>query len=149
MAHYVRHFMNVSAPEDFRTFWSNTVPYRQDGCCSVTVLNRNYEKVTKASLNKQKPKIENCEALKYVNKWSCVAWDCGVIGWVVTRKVNKIVNHHVKEITERKTYKTKPKHILKGGRLESLHQYVISYDGRCYDRLEHGGFPPEYDEFSE
>jgi hypothetical protein len=51
--------------------------------------------------------------------------------------VRKVVNHHIKEVTESRTYKTKPTKGLKGSVIYAIGEYVICYDGRDYDPMEH------------
>lgn len=143
--HYFRTFQQITC-SDFNAFWRETVPYRQDGCGSGYFVNgTNYNKATPKSIEA----AHKCESLRYPDKYRCLVYDCGVTGWEVSRKVRKIVRHHIKEVVERRTYKSRPKHILKGGTLKATHYYVFSYDARCYDRYEHGGLPGEHDEWSE
>lgn len=143
--HYYRTFQQVTC-SDFNEFWKSTVPYRQDGTGNGQRVNGyNSKKYSKKFL----AEARKCEALRYPGKWQCLYYDCGIVGYEVHRKVNRVVNHHIKEVTEIKHYKSKPKHILKGGTLHETHYYVFSYDGRCYDPYEHDGCPAEHDEWSE
>jgi hypothetical protein len=122
--------------EDFKSYWQGQTPCERDGCSSVSVETWSKNKLTDARWKrfrkKRNPFIDNDTP-----SYTCHAVLVGVIGWVVTRKVRHIEDHHVVESTERKTYKTQPKHIVKGGTLYAECRYVCSYDARDYDPLEH------------
>lgn len=131
---------------DFNEAWSKTTEASRDhaGSAGVTIrtLNDgNYTKTAVAKYNKlyceQNGKDAPDRFMEYPGSYECHAVLLGVIKWVAVRKVRKIVNHHVKEVTERRTYKSRPKTPLKGSTLYAIGRFRLSYDGREYDPLEH------------
>ena len=75
--------------------------------------------------------------LSYPDSYCCHAVLVGVVGWRSERRVRKVVDHHIKEVIESRTYKTKPTKGLKGSVIYAIGEYVICYDGRDYDPMEH------------
>lgn len=134
MGHTVNFAVKVAAYTDFNAFWRTTTASRRDGCTRVVMHNTCNEKCTEKRVDATINEVRN----KWPGSYTCEAWDCGILYWVVERKVCHIVNHKKVETTERKEYKTMPKRILKGGVLRAVHQYVVNYDSRDYDPYEHG-----------
>ena len=122
--------------EDFRTYWENQTPCKRDGCGRISVQVLSQKKLTQTRWNRfcktRNPFIDD-----WAPSYTCNAVMVGIFAWVVTRKVRRIEDHHVVERTERKTYKTRPKRIVKGGTLYAECRYVCTYDARDYDPLEH------------
>lgn len=122
--------------EDFKAYWRKQVPYERDGCCSVSVQVDSTDKLTNTRWNRfcKKPN-------PFIDEWApsytCHAVAAGILGWCVQRRVRHIVNHHVEEALETKSYKTRPKHIIKDGTLYAECRYVCTFDARDYDPLEH------------
>ncbi|GEM_PF-3290109 len=122
--------------EDFRAYWQSQTPCERDGCSSVSVETWSDKKLTQTRW-KRFSKAKNPFLDESTPSYTCHAVMAGVLGWVVTRKVRKVVDHHIQEVLERKSYKSRPKHIVKGGTLFAECRYVCSYDAREYDPLEH------------
>ena len=122
--------------DDFRAYWREQTPCVRDGCGAVSVRVNSDKRLTQSRWQRFSKKRD-----PFVDDWApsytCHAIMVGVLGWSVTRKVRHIENHHVVERTERKTYKTRPKHIVKGGTLFAECRFVCSFDARDYDPLEH------------
>lgn len=135
MGHYGRMGVPFVCGYDFEKSWRKTLACTRDGCSTVNVKRVFSDKKFSESLLKRFcKKYEDREDAK---SYCCNAYDIGIVGWVIKVKKNRIVNHKRVEVVEEHEYKTKPKRILKGGSLVELHKYIIDYDGRCYDPLEH------------
>ena len=74
------------------------------------------------------------------NSYCVNAYDCGIKGYEAVRIVTRIVNHKRTKVQEVKEYKSKPTRVLKGATLREVHTFIVDYDYRDYDPLEHGGF---------
>lgn len=131
---------------DFKEAWSKTTECSRDGAghAGVTIRTLNEGNFTKTAVAKYAKLYRDRDGKdapdKFMNwpgSYECHAVLLGVIKWVAVRKVRKIVNHHVKEVTERRTYKSRPKTPLKGSTLYAVGRFMLSYDGREYDPLEH------------
>lgn len=131
---------------DFNEAWSKTTEASRDhaGSAGVTIRTLNEGNFTKTAVAKyaklyrdRDGKDAQDKFMNWPGSYECHAVLLGVIKWVAVRKVRKIVNHHVKEVTERRTYKSRPKTPLKGSTLYAVGRFMLSYDGREYDPLEH------------
>ncbi len=122
--------------DDFRNYWRNQPACERDGCGRVNVSIHSKDRLTSARWERfcKKP---NPIVDEWADKYTCNAVLVGVLRWVVSRKVRHIEDHHVVERTERKSYKSRPKHIVKDGTLYAECRYVCTYDAREYDPLEH------------
>lgn len=147
MGHEVHEYVTLEAPRNFEAYWRQTPHAYRDGCTSVKVRRTDYAtgKATKTRTNafikKAQKNVKSVyNDLNSVPSYTCVAYDVGITGYLILQKKNKIVNHKRQEVTLSKRYASKPTHIPTGGKLLELHQYVASYDFRCYDPEEHGGF---------
>lgn len=131
---------------DFNEAWSKTTEASRDhaGSAGVTIRTLNEGNFTKTAVAKYAKLYRDRDGkdatdrfMECPRSYECHAVLLGVIKWVAVRKVRKIVNHHVKEVTERRTYKSRPKTPLKGSTLYAVGRFMLSYDGREYDPLEH------------
>ena len=122
--------------DDFRSYWQNQPACERDGCGRVNVSIHSKERLTTARWERFRKK-PNPIVDEWADKYTCNAILVGVLGWVVSRKVRHIEDNHVVERTERKAYKNRPKHIVKGGTLYAECRYVCTYDAREYDPMEH------------
>ena len=144
MGHYCGNRYHIQS-SDFTAHWKAHVPYQQDGCTKIEFVNTNNDKATAKSKKDGEKYIDEHEAPSY----TCRVYDCGVVAWESVRTVRKIVNHHVQNVEESRTYKSKPTTGLKGGRIRAVHDYCISFDGRCYEQGEHGSFCTQmHDEYT-
>ena len=116
-------------------------PYKRDhsGCQGITVKVDSTDNLTKLRRDRFYKTAEKKYGnfLSYPDSYCCHAVLVGVVGWRSERRVRKVVDHHIKEVTESRTYKTKPTKGLKGSAIYAIGEYVICYDGRDYDPLEH------------
>ena len=145
MGHYAKSYVIVEAPKHFAEFWAHTRACDRDGCNTVHAHTTKYsdmkstEARTAAFIKEAKKNVKGkYDLLDTPNSYTVEAYDVGITQYQVRQKKNKIVNHKRTEVTICKEYKSKPAHIPAGAWLVEMHQYVISYDGRCYDPLEHG-----------
>lgn len=131
---------------DFNEAWSKTTESSRDhaGSAGVTIRTLNEGNYTKTAMAKYKKiyceqngKEAKDKFMEWPGSYECHVVLLGVTKWVAVRKVRKIVNHHVKEVTERRTYKSRPKTPLKGSTLYAVGKFMVSFDGREYDPLEH------------
>lgn len=122
--------------EDFKAYWQDQQACKRDGCSSVNVEIWSSKILTQTRL-KRFSKTKNPRLDENAPSYTCNATMAGILAWVVTRKVRHIEDHHVVERTERKSYKTRPKHIVKGGTLYAKCRYICTYDARDYDSMEH------------
>ena len=151
MSHYLceREYYNVKfrsgyAEQDFRTWWSRQTPCHRDGCTTAYVKVHSTDTLTKVRLERyRKAKPDPFLDCENVRSYTCNAVLIGIIGWCSERKVRKVVNHHIQEVTETRTYKTKPTKGLKGSTISAIGKFVISYDARDYDPYEHGDVPED------
>ena len=145
MGHYAYTCQKTVAPRDFKSYWLKTTPAQRDGCTSVKVVSSDYasEKATATRTNALMKKIQKNVKGVYDDfdcppSYTCVALDVGITGYKIVQVKNKIVNHKRQAVQIVKEYKSKPSHIPAGAKLVEMHQYIISFDGRCYDPMEHG-----------
>ena len=134
---------------DFKTWWSKQQPCYRDHCSEVSVRVKSTENLTKTRWDRwERQNNKKCDPfLEYgqVISYKCHALLVGIVGWRSVRKVRKVVNHHIQEVEESRDYKTKPTKGLKGATLYAIGRYVITYDARDYDPLEHGEYPTNDD----
>ena len=136
---------------DFDAWWRKQKACYRDGCSKTNVRvfhDGNWSQTVEKRFDKLYRNKKNTDAydfLEYPNSYECNAVLVGITGWVAVRKVKRIVNHHVQEVEETKTYKTKPKTPLKGSTLYAVGKFILSFDARCYDPLEHGDYDVEDD----
>lgn len=135
MGHYCREGIIMIASKDFSKEWKKTVAYNRDGCTDIKIVRINSDKNNTETITNKF--FKDYEDREMPNSYQVKAYDIGIVGYKVSVKKNKIVEHHRQEVVEVHEYKTKPKRILKNGILEELHKYIVDYDGRCYDRYEH------------
>lgn len=136
MGHITRYGIRVDTA-DFRKFWHGTKAYNRDGCSGIYIIPFHSGNCTDTVIKQFfKKKEDRCDPNSY-----CVnAYDCGIKSYEAVRIVSKIVNHKRTQIEEVHKYKTKPKRLLKGGKLREVHTYIVDYDYRDYDPLEHGDY---------
>lgn len=157
MSHYVNCFEDHKVAfrpgymkTDFDKWWSRQKACHRDGCSRVVLRSFNdknwsetVEKRFVKAYSKKNP--DNYDFLEFPDSYTCNGVLIGIVGWRAVRKVRKVVNHHIQEVEETKDYKTRPKTPLKGSTLYAVGKFVISYDARCYDPMEHGDFEVEDD----
>ena len=126
---------------DFENWWMTQTPFVRDhsGCQGITVKVDSTDNLTKLRRDRFYKTAEKKygDFLGYPGSYCCHAVLVGIVGWRSERRVRKVVDHHIKEVTECRTYKTKPTKGLKGSVIYAIGEYVICYDGRDYDPLEH------------
>ena len=133
MGHIIRHGVQIKT-SDFNNFWKGTTAYRRDGCESIRIIPFHSGNCTETVIKRFWKKMEDRECPK---SYSVNAYDLGITGYEAVRSVSRIVDHKRTVVEERKEYKSKPKRILKGARLKEVHQYILDYDFRDYDPMEH------------
>lgn len=138
--HYYSCNRTIDAP-DFNEWWKIQEPCERDGAGYGQIQSiSSYLNNPKLSCNDKVNKRAYAKALAkrlIPGKYQTLVIDCGISGWCCERKVTRVIDHHRKEVTERRYYKTRPKTALKGGRIRAIHSYIYSYDAREYDPLEH------------
>lgn len=157
MSHYVNCFEDYKVAfrpgymkTDFEKWWGRQKPCHRDGCSRVVLRSfndKNWNETVEKRFNKaySKNNKDNYDFLEFPDSYTCNGVLIGIVGWRAVRKVRKVVNHHIQEVEETKDYKTRPKTPLKGSTLYAVGKFVISYDARCYDPMEHGDFDVEDD----
>ena len=136
MGHVTRYGIKVDTT-DFRKFWHETTAYNRDGCTGIYIIPFHHGNCTDSVIKRFYRQKENREDPKSY----CVnSYDCGIKGYEAVRVVSRIINHKRTQVQEVKEYKSKPKRILKGAKLHEVHTYILDYDYRAYDPLEHGDF---------
>ena len=149
MGHYINRethqvkFRPGYAWTDFKEWWSRQTPATRDGCRTVNVKTDSEQTLTKV---RQDRFFKTCDKkygqfLDYPGSYTCNAVLIGIVGWCSERKVRKVVDHHIREVIERKTYKTKPTKGLKGSTIYAIGKFAMCYDARDYDPMEHGDYP--------
>ena len=123
----------------FEEWWRAQEACHRDGCRTTQLRIDSCENLTPAREQRffKTAKKKYGDFLEYPAGYTCNAVMMGIVGWCCERKVKRIVNHHVKEVIERKMYKTKPTKGLKGGTIYAIGKYIMSYDARDYDPMEH------------
>ncbi len=134
MSHYGRTGVTVVAPRDFNSWWKSQTPVVRDGCSREAKIIREY--ADKNATERARKRIE--KIVEDAGSYKCIAWDVGVDHYAIIVRKRKIVNHKIREVADTRVYKKKPSRIPKNGTLVEMHEYIISYDARCYDPLEHG-----------
>jgi hypothetical protein len=148
MGHYVSakevykiKFRPGYAETDFKNWWMRQIPYTRDhsGSDGITVKVDSTDNLTKLRRDRFYKTVDKKygDFLSYPDSYCCNAVLVGIVGWRSERRVRKVVDHHIKEVTECRTYKTKPTKGLKESVIYAIGEYVICYDGRDYDPLEH------------
>lgn len=131
---------------DFETLWRKSTEFSRDraGSAGITIraLNEdNYTKTAMAKYTKLYCDHDGKDApdrfMECPGSYECHVVLLGITQWVAIRKVRMIVNHHSKEVLERRAYKSRPKNPLKGSTLYAVGKFRVSCDGREYDPLEH------------
>lgn len=149
MGHYINReshtvkFIPGSVTTGFREWWSKQIPCTRDGCRSVNVKIDSDQPLTKLREDRF---FKTCDKkyadfLDYPGSYTCNAVLIGIVGWRAERKVRKVVDHHIREVIESKTYKTKPTKGLKGSTIYAIGKFAMCYDARDYDPMEHGDYP--------
>ena len=136
MGHITRYGIKIDT-SDFRKFWHGTVAYNRDGCSSIYIIPFHKGKCTDSVIKRFFKQKENRSD---PNSYCVNAYDCGIKGYEAVRVVSRIVNHKRTKVQEVKEYKSKPARVLKGVSLREIHTFIVDYDYRDYDPLEHGGF---------
>lgn len=131
---------------DFEQQWMKTTEFTRDHAGSQGIKVRsltegNYTKAMDAKYRKlymdDKAKDVPDRFMEWPGQYECHAVMLGIVKWMAIRKVKKVVDHHIKEVAERRYYKSRPKTPLKGSTLYAIGKFRVSYDGREYDPLEH------------
>lgn len=149
MGHYINReehtvkFIPGSVTTGFREWWGKQIPCTRDGCRSVNVRIDSDQPLTKL---REERFFKTCDKkyadfLDYPDSYTCNAVLIGIVGWRAERKVRKVVDHHIQEVIESKTYKTKPTKGLKGSTIYAIGKFAMCYDARDYDPMEHGDYP--------
>lgn len=141
--HYRKCFRSIEAPYDFKSFWRQQIPSYRDGCDCIQINRTDYSKKRATQkrldtfLNTATKHKDVYEGLHSPDSYTVVAYDIGITGYAVVQRKTKNINHKRTEVEVVKNYKSKPSAIPTGSKILEIHRYVISYDGRDYDPLEH------------
>ncbi len=146
MGHYINthevrmlKFNPVRPTYCFDEWWRTQEACHRDGCRTTQLRIDSCETLTKVREERFRKTMKKKygDFLEYPSSYTCNAVMMGIVGWCCERKVKRIIDHHVREVIERKTYKTKPTKGLKGGTIYAIGKYIMSYDARDYDPMEH------------